>query len=140
MTWQELVAFPAGLFGGWGLVQVAGRFGAKKRLRVLAAGLLVAALVYVAAAIVRGTWDAIVAELFGLSVFGLFTILGLRRRGSERWLSVGWTLHVGWDLAGQLGDAPLLPLWYAILCLSFDLVVAYAIVRGPCPEHLEKAW
>jgi hypothetical protein len=47
------------------------------------------------------------------------------------WLAVGWALHVGWDLAAQLTDEPLLPLWYAIACLAFDLVVAAAILRMP---------
>ena len=131
MTWLELVAFPFGLVCAWAFIAHARRFGSK-RLHVLASGLVIAALIYVVAAIVRGAALVVLAELAGALVFGLFAGLGLRR--AKRWLAIGWALHVAWDLAAQLADEPVLPLWYAIACLAFDLLVAWVILRDPGPE------
>jgi hypothetical protein len=41
------------------------------------------------------------------------------------WLVAGWVAHVGWD-AGLHLDRPqlVIPLWYPLLCVGFDLVVA----------------
>ena len=131
MTWLELAAFPLGLALAWAFIAHARRFGTK-RLHVLASGLVIAALIYVVAALVRGAGLTILAELGGAAIFGLLAGLGLRR--AKIWLALGWALHVAWDFAAQLADEPVLPLWYAIACLAFDLLVAAAILREPAPE------
>jgi hypothetical protein len=123
----DILALPLGLVSAWGYVVYARRFG-ERELQVLASGLVIAALIYVIAALVAGATEVVLLELAGVAVFGLFAALGLRK--ASVWLAVGWALHVIWDLAAQLADEPVLPLWYAIACLAFDLVVAAAIVRG----------
>jgi hypothetical protein len=122
----DILALPLGLASAWAYVLYARRFG-DRELQVLASGLVIAALIYVVAALVQGATEVVLLELAGAAVFGLFAALGLRK--ASVWLAVGWALHVGWDLAAQLADEPVLPLWYAIACLAFDLVVAAAIVR-----------
>jgi hypothetical protein len=127
LTIFDLLALPLGLASAWAYVAYARRFG-ERELQVLASGLVIAALIYVVAALVAGATEVVLLELAGAAVFGLLAVLGLRR--ASWWLAVGWALHVGWDLAAQLADQPVLPLWYAIACLAFDLVVAAAILRG----------
>jgi hypothetical protein len=128
LTMLDIIALPVGLASAWAYVAYARRFG-DRQLQVLASGLVVAALIYVVAALVQGATAVVMLELVGAAVFGLFAALGLRR--ASWWLAVGWALHVVWDLAAQLADEPVLPLWYAITCLAFDLVVATAILRIP---------
>jgi hypothetical protein len=122
----DMLALPLGLVSAWAYVAYARRFGARE-LQVLASGLVIAALIYVVAAMVQGATELVLLELAGAVVFAFFAVLGMRK--ASMWLAVGWALHVGWDLAAQLADEPVLPLWYAIACLAFDLVVAAAIVR-----------
>jgi hypothetical protein len=122
----DILALPLGLALAWAYVIYARRFGARA-LQVLASGLVIAALIYVIAALVQGATEVVLLELAGAVVFGLFAVLGLRK--ASVWLAIGWALHVGWDLAMQLADDPVLPRWYAIACLAFDLVVAAAILR-----------
>ena len=126
MSTLDILALPRGLATAWGYVVYARRFG-ERELQVLASGLVIAALVYVIAALTRGATEVVIRELVGAAIFGVFAALGLRR--ASVWLAIGWALHVGWDLAAQLADEPVLPRWYAIACLAFDLVVAAAILR-----------
>jgi hypothetical protein len=128
LTMLDVIALPAGLASAWAYVAYARRFG-DRQLQVLASGLVAAALIYVVAALVSGATEVVLLEIVGAAVFGLLAALGLRR--ASWWLAVGWALHVVWDLAAQLADEPVLPLWYAITCLAFDLVVATAILRIP---------
>jgi hypothetical protein len=123
----DILAFPLGLALGLAYVAYARRFGARE-LQVLASGLVIAALIYVIAALVQGATEVVLIELAGAGGFAILAALGLRK--ASVWLAIGWVLHVGWDLAAQLADEPVLPLWYAIACLAFDLVVAAAILRG----------
>lgn len=102
--------------------------------RVFAAGLVVAAIVYVPFAMRAPDaflWLAI--ELAGIGLFGGLGLLGLR--SSAWWLAAGWALHPVWDVAlHYLGPgAAFAPDWYAIGCVSFDLLVAgyigYGVIR-----------
>jgi hypothetical protein len=126
LTLLDVLALPFGFASAWAYVAYARRFG-DRELQVLASGLVLAALIYVIAALVQGATEVVLLELAGAAVFGLFAALGLRK--ASVWLAIGWALHVGWDLAAQLADEPVLPLWYAITCLAFDVVVAAAILR-----------
>lgn len=99
-------------------------------VHVMGSALLVAALIYVGFALVWGNSVWLTIELGGVLAYGLFWLLAWR--ASYIWLAVGWGLHPLWDLALHLfgpGHA-VVPEWYAIACLSFDLLVAgYIIYR-----------
>ncbi len=99
-------------------------------IRLLALGLVVAALVYVVLALAAGVdrrW--LTLEAAGLGVFGILAWLGLR--ASLWWLALGWVAHVGWDVGLHLDRAQaFVPAWYPLWCVGFDLVVA-GYLLGP---------
>lgn len=122
----DLVAIVAGVLLALAVVASARRW-ALREDRVYAVGLLVAALVYGAAA---ALWAPamLAAEWLGVALFGAFAFVGLHRRAI---LAAGWALHVGWDLvfpAHHSGN--LVPTWYPVLCVGFDLAIAAYILRG----------
>lgn len=100
--------------------------------RVLAAGLVVAALIYVGLAAGSASLLWLTAELLGIALFAGAALLGLRH--SPWWLALGWAVHPAWDLGLHLysrGGAAFTPRWYVLACLSFDLAVAaYAVARA----------
>jgi hypothetical protein len=111
--------------------------GKRSARKLLAFGLVVAALIYVGFALTsqyKTIW--LLAELCGVLIFTGFALAGLRH--SAWWLIIGWALHAVWDVALHL-HGPIqgvAPSWYAHLCLAFDLVVAaylwiYYIKRKP---------
>jgi hypothetical protein len=122
LTWILLGAILGALF-----VAVASKL---RQLRsIVAAGLVVAAAIYVgfaAIAAAGATWLAI--ESFGVLLYGAFAWLGLKR--SAGWLALGWALHVGWDVGlHQLHHGSVFtPSWYPPLCTGFDLAVAGLVV------------
>ena len=92
-------------------------------VRLLALGLVVAALLYVGFALARadGRWLAL--EVIGLALFAGLGWLGLRV--SLWWLALGWVVHVGWDVGLHLDRTqPVVGPWYPLACIGFDLVVA----------------
>jgi hypothetical protein len=100
---------------------------------IFAAGLIVAAAIYVGFALFAADWHSVVVEFWGVLLFATIALVGLR--GPSHLLALGWLAHVGWDLLlhpVQLsGHAPW---WYPALCIGFDLFVAGAIagaVDGP---------
>ncbi|MGH8630747.1 MAG: DUF6010 family protein, partial [Burkholderiales bacterium] len=96
---------------------------------VFAAGLVVAALLYVGFALAGGAQPrSLLLEFAGAVAFALLAWLGLRR--SPLWLALGWGAHVGWDLGLHVGSAApaFVPAWYPVVCTSFDLLVAAYIV------------
>jgi hypothetical protein len=124
-----LIGLLAGLAAGLALGRGAGRKGEQGARRIYAVGLVVAALIYVGFAAVGGAsgrWLAV--ETVGLAVYGVAALAGLRR-----WLALlalGWAAHVGWDVLLHLdgAGAASTPRWYPWLCVSFDLVVAGAVL------------
>ncbi|GAA4688209.1 hypothetical protein GCM10023215_25140 [Pseudonocardia yuanmonensis] len=98
--------------------------------RVLLAGVLVAAavfyVVFAAQGEAGGAW--LVTELVGILVYGGMAVLGIRR--SPYWLAAGWALHPVWDIVlHNVGPGRVFaPEPYTIVCLSWDLVVAAAVV------------
>lgn len=91
--------------------------------RVLALGLVVAALVYVVFALVgqpEARWHLV--EAAGLVLFACLAWWGVRR--DAIWLAMGWALHVGWDLGLHGAAESFVPGWYPPLCVGFDLFVA----------------
>lgn len=90
--------------------------------------LLAAAFIYVAFAMasMESTW--LLVELAGVVLFGCLVLLGFRR--SVGWLALGWLLHVLWDVGLHTASGvDFVPVWYPIICVSFDLTVAGYIIR-----------
>lgn len=108
------------------------RRSADNEARVLAAGLVIAALIYVGLATVSGAYVPwLGGELIGVALYGALAGLGLRY--SPWWLVVGWAAHPAWDVGLHLigGGAAFTPAWFAVGCVSFDLLVAgYIAVRA----------
>lgn len=97
--------------------------------RIYAAGLLGAALVYLLLALAGGAsarWLGV--ESLGVIIYGAVAWAGLR--GWPGLLALGWAAHVAWDTLLHLNGAgaEYTPGWYPWLCISFDLVIAAAIV------------
>ena len=97
--------------------------------KTIAAGLLVAAVIYVGFATFGGAgagWMAI--EFLGVAVYGVFAWLGVNR--SSVWLAAGWMTHIAWDVGlHQVGSGRIFtPDWYPPLCIGFDVVVAVCLV------------
>jgi hypothetical protein len=98
-------------------------------VRVLTLGLIVAALIYVALALVSDEQRWLMTEMVGVALFGGLAWLGLR--SSSWWLALGWLGHVGWDVGLHLDrPQPLVGTWYPLLCVGFDLVVAGFLVNS----------
>ena len=97
--------------------------------RAFAAGLVVAAVVYVGFAIARGTGQQLLLESIGVVLFATLAFLGVRR--SAHFLALGWLFHAGWDIAlHPVAATSYAPWWYPVVCITFDVVVAAAIWRG----------
>jgi hypothetical protein len=98
--------------------------------RVLALGLLVAALIYVGLAVAsQSDSRALILEASGVAIFGVLAWLGLR--SSLWWLAAGWLAHVAWDVGLHFDQRQVfVPAWYPLLCVGFDLVVA-GYLLGP---------
>ena len=83
---------------------------------------------------VTGPWTLV--ELLQCIAFGALGLYGWR--GNAKWLALGWALHPFWDFPlHYLGPGRSFAPWtYAVLCLSFDWVVAAYIIiyyRGASP-------
>lgn len=98
---------------------------------LLAAGLVVAALVYVAFSFRPAGHGWHLLEVAGVALFGLLAVLGVKV--SRGFLAAGWLLHVGWDVFLHAGPVPdFVPAWYPGVCVGFDLLVAaYAALSRP---------
>ena len=118
------------------IIIIARRSAANWEKRIYAAGLFIAALIYVGFAIIGGAslnWNVI--ELAGLIVFTLFAVLGLKL--SIWLLAAGWALHGLWDaLLHMAQHEHFFPEWYPVICLGFDLIVAvYIAARFKALNH-----
>jgi hypothetical protein len=92
-------------------------------VRLLALGLVLAAVIYVALALSRGDGRWLALEAIGLALFAGLAWLGLRV--SLWWLALGWAANVGWDVGLHLDRTqPVVRAWYPLACVGFDLVVA----------------
>jgi uncharacterized protein DUF6010 len=132
-----MMLFPI-LFGAvlGGLVVVAARrLPPAGQARLLALGLVVAALVYVGLALAGADRRWLAVEAVGLGVFAVLGWLGVR--ASIWWLALGWVAHVGWDVGLHLDRSQaFVGAWYPLLCVGFDLVVAgFLIGARPSASH-----
>jgi len=89
----------------------------------LAAGLFIAALIYLPPAAIRAGASASWLEASGVFAFGLLALAGVRL---SPWLLVaGWSMHAGWDLLlHPVTHDGYVPGWYPALCVGFDILVA----------------
>jgi hypothetical protein len=98
---------------------------------VYAVGLGVTALVYVVFAVIGGAS----ARSLGLEALGVLLYGGLAwagHRKSAALLALGWAMHVLWDVSLHLHGtgAGYTPEWYPWGCVSFDLMVAGAVLAA----------
>lgn len=113
------------------LVGLARRYPPGRERLVYAVGLLVTALVYVVFGVAGGAgsrWLAV--ECLGVFLYGAAAWGGLR--GRPWLLASGWAAHVAWDVLLHLGGAgsEYTPHWYPWTCVSFDLVMAGAVLAS----------
>ena len=117
-----------GIVSAFVFIAIARRGGMGWEKRIYAAGLVIAALIYVGFAIIGGAsleWNTI--ELVGLAIFTLVAALGLKV--STGFLAAGWAVHGLWDALLHLTQhAAFVPDWYPVTCLGFDLILAVYIV------------
>lgn len=104
------------------------RFEPAVERRLIALGLVIAALIYVAFAIALGNSDWLLIEALGVICYGLIAWLGIRFSGL--WLAVGWGAHPLWDaLLHLLGPGTgVAPTWYAVACISFDVLIGFYVI------------
>ena len=101
------------------------RRSARGERRFLAMGLVVAAILYIGfAAVGDANVRWLLRETLGAVFYGALAWLGLRY--SVWWLVLGWATHPAWDIFLHLtGDgSTFTPPWYAVGCVSLDLLVA----------------
>jgi hypothetical protein len=113
------------------LVRLASMYPPYRESRVYAVGLVVAALIYVGFGVVGGAgawWLAL--ESLGVLLYGAAAWGGLR--GRPWLLAAGWAAHVAWDVPFHLsgGGSEYTPHWYPWLCVSFDLIMAGAVLAA----------
>src|SRR5690606_16972472 len=126
----------AGIVLALGLVRLARGRGPAAAARIYAAGLLVAAALYLVFAL-AGQADArwVLIELAGVAFYGTIAWPGVRRGLVV--LAIGWAGHVLWDVALHMdgAGAAFTPSWYPWLCIGFDLVLAGAVVALGSRRH-----
>lgn len=102
--------------------------GAAGERRLLALGLVVAALIYVGLAMPSADSHWLAVEAIGVIMFGGLAWVGSRAAG---WLALGWAAHVAWDVGLHLDRAqPVVGGWYPLACVGFDLVIAGFVLHA----------
>ena len=97
--------------------------------RLYTVGLIVTAIIYLVFALVgRPDARSLGLEALGVLLYGGAAWLGYRK--SAALLALGWALHIVWDVALHLHGAggAYTPDWYPWGCVSFDLIVAGAVL------------
>jgi hypothetical protein len=123
---QNLFVIFIGAVLAIGLILFAGRHGSYRKEKIVySVGLIVAALIYVGFGMFSDSFGWKLTEFGGVLIYALFAVLGLRISG---WfLSVGWALHVLWDVVLHGYSTEFVPFWYQMLCVGFDLLLAFYI-------------
>ena len=123
---QAVLQILIGAIACGAFIVAARQMGPKRELRLYAAGLFIAALIYVGFVARDVTPHWLIIELAGLIVFTLIALAGLK---ISAWiLAAGWVAHAAWDLLlHRLSNVAFVPDWYPLICLSFDLVLAIYI-------------
>ena len=127
------------LFGGvlaWLYIWRAQRNPNLGEMKNYAFGLIIAALIYLVFAVRGAAPEWLGLELLGVAIYGGVALLGLRY--SSLLIALGWGLHPIWDaLIHPLYTIEFVPTWYALACVSFDVVMAgYIVYRTFYPNNL----
>lgn len=126
-----MIALLLGAVLSLALVGLARIYPPSRERLVYAVGLVFTALVYVVFGVAGGAsaqWLAL--ESLGVFLYGAAAWGGLR--GRPWLLALGWAAHVAWDVLLHLSGAgaEYTPHWYPWLCVSFDLVMAGAVLAS----------
>lgn len=131
------------LFAGFVLALVlvawARRMSRARATRLYATALVIAALIYVAFAVAGGAGGKDLAvEGVGLLLYGGAAWLGLRYWPPA--IAVGWAAHVAWDVLLHLdgAGARYTPEFYPWMCVSFDLVLAAALLMQVTSSKIDS--
>ena len=118
-----------GFLLGAGYLALVRRYEPQTERQLIALGLVVAALIYVTFAIAWGDDVWLLAEILGVTCYGLVAWFGLRFSGL--WLAVGWGAHPLWDALLHLSGsgANIAPTWYVVACISFDILVGVYVLK-----------
>lgn len=109
-----------GILAAAGFIFIARKRGVRGEIRLYAAGLIIAALIYVGFSVFSPTVSWKLFEMLGIFIYLPFAYLGVKR--SVAWLGAGWVLHGVWDAGFHLSEtAVFVPGWYPLACLGFDL-------------------
>ena len=106
--------------------------------RFYAIGLAVTALIYFVFAVIgRADARSLALEAGGVLLYGAAAWLGFRK--SAALLALGWAMHVVWDVSLHLqgAGAAYTPDWYPWGCVSFDLIVAGAVLAAGAPRRAD---
>ena len=117
----------AGLLAGVWYVWFAAKGHPARERKAYANGLVIAAVIYVVFALVHLDVAWLSIEILGVFAFGAFVWLG--RRFSFYLVAIGWLLHPIWDagLHWRGKGSLIVPSWYVIACISFDVVLAVVV-------------
>ena len=107
--------------------------------RFYAIGLAVTALIYFVFAVIgRASARSLALEAAGVLLYGAAAWVGFRK--SAALLALGWAMHPVWDVALHLSGAGAgyTPDWYPWGCVSFDLMVAGAVLATGALQRMPK--
>ncbi len=125
LTWQFVIGvLAAAVYAG--LLRLLDE---RRAQPLFAAGLLIAALIYVGFAGLNHGTTHLGLELSGLLIFGLLSVIGVRR-----WpliLGLGWLAHGGWDFWHAAHPSGYVPSWWPGFCVGFDWVVGVYLLAVP---------
>ena len=115
---------------GWSLARLfisIARINFAMEQSILAAGLIMAAVIYLVLASFTGSAAWIALESLGLIAYGLAAVLGVFV--SPWWLAFGWLAHPVWDIYFHWLNtgALFVPGAYVVICFSFDVMIAVYI-------------
>jgi lysylphosphatidylglycerol synthetase-like protein (DUF2156 family) len=93
----------------------------QRLIRLWAAGLIIAALIYVAFLFRHASMSWVFIECAGLVLFSVVSVAAIKR---APWLlAAGWLAHAGWDIGLHSQPNNFVPGWYPPACAGFDLVI-----------------
>jgi hypothetical protein len=126
MSLQPFLALPGALMAGvvlGALYLFLARRAGRMEIWLLAAGLIVAAAVYLVFALTGASSP----REYRLEIIGMVIFTPMALGGARWWpplVGLGWLLHGAWDVLLHWPAQAWLPGLYPVFCVSFDLVVA----------------
>lgn len=118
------------------LILAARKGGRNKERFVYAAGLAIAALIYLLFALLNNGMNHLNLEAIGFVIFTIVAAIGLK---SAPILGIGWAVHSAWDLwLHSEVNTPFIPSWYPAVCTGFDLFLGGYILLSAFHPIAEK--